>query len=241
MWVAILINLVMLALVLFTSSVVSAADKMKSSVSPDFPDGLHTQYLQYLADKMELQLEIQPMPLARRLKYINIGRIDVLVSVIKRPMQQKNFVYIEPAYEQLVSNFFILKKNKRKLNQLDDLTKLVVGVTTDAKYFEQFDNLQGVNKIGVTSLKQKILLLSKKRIHTFIHYKHSTLPMLKKMNLDSEVVLANYQPELAESHYFIMSKQSKFYRRLAEFEQVVKTGLSNGDFAKIRENYYLNR
>ena len=46
--------------------------------------------------------------------------------------------------------------------------------------------------VPVTSLKQKIGLLQKGRIDTFIHFQESVLPTLRSMGLEQEIVLADF-------------------------------------------------
>ena len=56
-------------------------DVLRSAVSTNFPDGLHTQYLTYFADKLHVPSEIGTMPYARRLRSIDNGTLDIMVGV----------------------------------------------------------------------------------------------------------------------------------------------------------------
>lgn len=52
---------------------VHGSDVLRAAVSTNFPDGLHTQYLVYLADKLHVDCEIGTMPYARRLLSVDNG------------------------------------------------------------------------------------------------------------------------------------------------------------------------
>ena len=41
---------------------------IRSGVPEEFPNRLYAKYLHYLADKMEMQLELTPMPFVRQLR-----------------------------------------------------------------------------------------------------------------------------------------------------------------------------
>ena len=217
---------------------VSGSATIKSSVSPEFPNGLHLQYLNYIANKLGIDIDIQPMPFARRLKQLEIGKLDILVAVIKRNDTNSNLVYLTPSYEQLASSFFILKNQKHKLSSVDDIQNLIIATTHNAKYFEEFQNLDEINKIPVTSLEQKIKLLQKGRVDTFLHYQSSTQSQLDRMNLSDHIVLADCQPSAYEDHYFVITKLSALYPYKQKLEQIIANGIAQGDFAEIRKNFY---
>lgn len=217
---------------------VNVSATIKSSVSPEFPNGLHLQYLNYIANKLGVDMDIQPMPFARRLKQLEIGKLDILVAVIKRNDTNSNLVYLTPSYEQLASSFFILKNQKHKLSSVDDIQNLIIATTHNAKYFEEFQNFDEINKISVTSLEQKIKLLQKGRVDTFLHYQSSTQSQLDRMNLSDHIVLADYQPSAYEDHYFVITKLSALYPYKQKLEQIIANGIAQGDFAEIRKNFY---
>lgn len=216
----------------------SVLANITSSVSPEFPNGLHRQYLNYIANKMNMKLDVQPMPFARRLKQLEIGKLDILVAVIKRTEANSNLIYLKPSYEQVSSSFFVLKRNQHRLTKSSDLKDMVVAITYNAMYFTEFQQIEELSKIPVSSLEQKIKLLQKGRVGTFVHYQQSTLSTLSKMNLADEIVLADFQSKAYEDHYFVITEMSALYPYKAKLEQIIKQGMAEGDFAQIRRNYY---
>lgn len=225
-----------LLLVAYTNSSFAV---IKSSVSPEFVNGLHRQYLTYIANKLGAKLDIQPMPFARRLKQLKVGKLDILVAVIKRNEEAAStLVYLEPSYEQLASSFFILKQHQGLLNNANELQNLIIATTFNAKYFTHLELFERVNKIEVASLEQKIRLLQKKRVDAFLHYLPSALSTLQRMGLTDEIVQSKYQPSTFEDHYFVITEDSPLFGQKKQLEQIIATGIAQGDFAQIRQNYY---
>lgn len=187
---------------------------------------------------MEMKLDIQPMPFARRLKQLELGKLDLLVAVIEREQQDSNLIYLQPSYEKLASSFFILKQNQHRLTAPSDLQSLVIGITTNAKYFSEFQQIEDLTKLPVTSLEQKIKLLQKGRVGTFIHYEQSTLATLEEMGLSEQIVLADYQPQAYEKHYFVITEQSRLFAAKDKLEAIIAEGVLQGDFNRIRTDHY---
>lgn len=230
--------LVLLILLVVVSTKSSAANVLYSSVSPEFPNGLHVKYLQYIASKMNMQLDIVPMPFARRMASLQRGQIDLMVSMQKEQKIDQNFIYIYPSYEQLRHTFFVLAGQQTKLTQFEDLLGLNIGVTIDVKYFQNLEQQQGLNLLAVSTLKQKIELLLIGRIDTFIHYQQGTEPVLKLMQLENKVVVAPYQPAELNEYYVVISKKSRLFPYQEKLQHVIKAAVENNDFGKIREQHF---
>ncbi|WP_404851950.1 hypothetical protein [Colwellia sp. MB02u-9] len=70
-------------------------------------DGLHSKYLKYIADKLSMPISIASIPFARRLKEIEIDRLDIIVGLQRSDEREKELVYISPSYESLSYRFFL--------------------------------------------------------------------------------------------------------------------------------------
>ena len=215
-----------------------AKNILYSSVSPEFPAGLHFKYLQHIAQKMDMELDIVPMPFARRVVALQSGLIDLMVGMQREDSRDDDIIYIYPAYEKLRHSFFVLASNQDKLRSFEDLLQLNIGVTIHAKYYQHFQQQPGLSLAAVSTLKQKIELLRKERIDTFIHYQESTEPLLRRMHLDSEIVIAPYQPTEYNEYYITISKNSRLLPYREKLEKLVKTAVENGDLRQIREQHY---
>lgn len=193
-----------------------------------------------MADKLGMELDVHPMPLARRIKQFENGKLDILVGLIKRKRNEDKLIYLEPGYEKLPVGFFVLEQNKAQLTKASDLNDLFIGVTNGSEFFDRVIKSK-VTTVELNSLSQKIGLLLKERISAFVHYRQSTMSKLVATNLDKKIVLAQYQADVFESHHYVISKKSILYPLKDKLEHIIRSGLNNGDFQKIRQSYYQNK
>jgi polar amino acid transport system substrate-binding protein len=211
---------------------------IRTSVPEEFVNGLHAKYLKNIARHMNMEIEIIPMPFARRLRELRQGNLDLLVGLQREDNKQDEVVYIKPSYEKLRHTFFVSKKNIDKLQRFSDLKNMYIGVTRHAKYFKQFNQESGLIMMPVTTLRQKIALLMKGRINTFIHYQESALPLITDMGLQNEIVLADYQPIEVNKYYVAISQNSPLINKKHLFETAVRDAIAHHEFATIRRNHY---
>jgi polar amino acid transport system substrate-binding protein len=211
---------------------------IRTSVPEEFVNGLHAKYLKNIARHMNMEIEITPMPFARRLRELRQGNLDLLVGLQREDNKQDEVVYIKPSYETLRHTFFVSKKNIDKLQRFSDLKNMYIGVTRHAKYFKQFNQESGLIMVPVTTLRQKIALLMKGRINTFIHYQESALPLITDMGLQNEIVLADYQPIEVNEYYVTISQNSPLINKKHLFETAVRDAIAHHEFATIRRNHY---
>ena len=219
---------------------VLAKEVLHSSVSPEFPDGLHAKYLQYIADKMNMDLDIAPMPFARRIKELYNGKIDLMVGMRWEKGDLDDIIYLHPSYEKLRQTFFVLAKDKDRFATPEDISKARVAVTNTAKYYPHIKRDKAIPIVAVSTLRQKIELLLVGRIDSFIHYEDSTLPLIESMGLNDRVIVSLYQPNDYEEYFIAISRKSKLFHMKAAFEEVIRTAVDNNDFAKIRTEHYQN-
>lgn len=232
--------LLLLGILFFSLARAVERPTIKSGVPPEFPNGLYAKYLNYIAKNMKFDLELIPMPFARRLHSMKIGQLDIMAGMQQNEESQDEFIYLNPSYETLRHTLFIMADERHKLKSFDDLTGLSIGVTINARYFQQFNEQTDLAMVHVSTLSQKIELLQKGRINTFIHFQESTLPTLKKLGLDKQVVMADFQTTERNSYYFTLSKYSPLLIYREAFEEVIRRGVEQGDFSDIRQQHYSN-
>lgn len=139
---------------------------LRSSISPEFPQGLHAKYLALIANEMDLELSIVPMPYARRVLALRNGQIDIMVGFRERIDTNNEITYISPHYEELKTAIYVLAKNHHKYQSNEDLNGVTMGTTIGSKpnIRSNFINSIGLNLVRVTSLEQKIEMLLKELI-----------------------------------------------------------------------------
>ena len=230
-----------IVLLMLPSAPTKAAEslELRSSVSVGFENGLHSKYLQYVADKLAMPLKVTPLSLSRRLRALKKGELDLVVGLQKVEQQQEGLIYIEPPYQTLASTFFVRAKETGRLTQFEDLTGLKIAITPKVSYFSEFDKDTSLTKVEVDSLQQKIKLLVNKRVDAFIHNKDSTEVSLKIMELTEQVSSAQFQPIEKRNYYFAVSRVSRLYSRIEQLKKVIQQGVDSGEFAEIRRQHYL--
>lgn len=227
-----------LSIISFSTMAEENSDTINAAVAEGFPNGLHAKYLRYIADKLNVKLNLSTMPFARRVQEVRNGNLDIIVGIQQTEDRKDEFIYIEPYYETLSYRFFTLKDNQASINFFEDLQQKLVGVNKHSKYFPAFNQSDEIFKVNVVNLKQNIQLLMKKRIDLFIHYEESTIPTLKALGVDELIVKTNYQPEHSNKHFVAISNKSKLTNRLAELHLIMQQAMSNGDLRDIRLKHY---
>ncbi|WP_085300000.1 substrate-binding periplasmic protein [Cognaticolwellia mytili] len=211
---------------------------IRAAVAEEFKDGLHSKYLKYFADKLNVTLELSTMPFARRLRHIENGQLDLIVGIQKTEERQDEFVYILPHYELLSHRIFTLKENHHQIKSYQDLAGKHIGINHYSKYFQRFDNDENINKFRATGVVQNIELLLRGRIDAFIHYEESTLPLLSKMGKKGKITKSLYQPDYETLHYLAISSHSKLATRQDELKLIVEQAIKNNDLLNIRLDHY---
>jgi ABC-type amino acid transport substrate-binding protein len=229
-------------LILFTCFNLNAFNEnrgvIKAAVAEEFIDGLHSKYLKYFAEKLNLELELSTMPFARRLLQIKSGQLDLIVGIQRAEERQDEFIYILPHYESLSYRVFSLKENHRQIKNYQDFAGKYIGINRYAKYFTTFDADKTINKFKATGVLQNIELLLHNRIDAFMHYEESTLPLLEKIGERNKIVKTIYQPNIETRHYLAISSHSSLNARKSELEKIVQAAISNKDLLTIRLNHY---
>ncbi len=236
------INLIYISLLFFTwqSWALANTNILRSSISPEFPHGLHAKYLTLIATEMELELSIIPMPYARRILALRNGQIDIMVGFRERIDTNNEIVYISPHYEELKTAIYVLAKNHHKYQSNEDLNGLTMGTTIGYKpdIRSNLINSVGLNLVRVTSLEQKIEMLLKERTDMFTHFEQSTLPMLKQKGLVDKVVLANIQFPFTTKYYVALSTKSDFFVHKEKLSKAINRLIQKGAFRAVRDAHY---
>ena len=211
---------------------------IRAAVAEEYRHGLHSKYLKYFAEKLNMTLELSTMPFARRLLQIEHGQLDLIVGIQKTDERQDEFIYIMPHYESLSYRIFTLQENHQSIKNYNDLSGKYIGVNRYSKYFKPFDDDNRINKFRASGVVQNIELLLHKRIDAFVHYEESTLPLLMKLGERNRIAKTVYQPDYKTRHYLAISSHSLLKERKLELEGIVKAAIKNNDLLNIRLKHY---
>lgn len=233
------------ALVLFSlvsSSSVSASGTspalLRSAVSPQFPDGLHKKYLEYIAEQLDATLDSPVMPFARRLKALEMGQLDIMLGLGELRDNNPYILLIHPSYETVKQALFVLKDQQHKVKDQQSFEQLLVASTRAGSYSLLIQRLPADHRVEVEYITQKIELLVYGRVNAFVHYPGSATNKIEELGYSGQIVMADYQPLMEHKLFVAVSKQSPWLSKREAIGKVVEVGLANGDFARMRQQHY---
>ncbi|GBC60396.1 hypothetical protein DENIS_1348 [Desulfonema ishimotonii] len=132
-------------------------------------EGAEIEMFEYLAEKMNFDIQFEVVPFKRCLHYMETGRADMLAGIFKRPEREAYIEYIEPPYKgRSDKSFYVLKGKKKMIRTYEDLYKLTIGVKNGVTYFPRFDADAKLKKDGVYENSMNISKLLRGRIDAFI-------------------------------------------------------------------------
>jgi len=220
-----------------TIALASEPKIIRAAVAAEFKNGLHTQYLKYIADQLGMEISITTVPFARRIREVKKGNLDIIVGLHYSDERASELIYIFPAYEKLSFRLFSLNDNANAIKNYDDLTGQVIGVVRGAKYYSPFEQDKSLNKYPLQNLNGGINMLLRKRIDLFVHYEESTIATLKSRKLENKITKTSYQPTHNIDHYIAISSKSPLAKKAQQLEAIIEKAVKQQDFLNIRINY----
>ena len=216
-----------------------AQETITASVSPEFPNGLHAKYIKFLAKEFNMSLKIKPIPLARRIKELEKGDVDIIV-LAKR--DNPELIALMPSYSQIDENLFVRASEKHRISSQEQLSSALIGVSNGSQLPQFLENRGLANTVDVNSLEQKILMLKRKRIDGFFHTFSSANMVLKEMGEVDDIVPSVWQPGRRKRlSHFVISKKSRLFKYKAQLEQIIQRAKDEGKFIQIRQQHYQSK
>lgn len=227
------------AILFFPQILLSANDKLISSVAVENKHSPDAEVLKALADKMGANLEIELAPFKRRLDLMKNGKIDFMVGLLKRTEREKYIHYIHPPYKERSDTiFFVLKGNKSLIKKYEDLYNLDIGTNIGSKYFLSFDNDIKLKKQATSYFDSNIKKLMVGRIDTLIIAESIGIDLVHKMGVEDKLEIAEYRFSQKKPVYIGISKKSHLMNKIAEVESLIVKMIVGGEIKRIIINYY---
>lgn len=102
--------------------------------------GAHVEILGRLATALGVRLEIVECPLARCLKLLEDGSVDVSMGLVASPEREAYAAFLLPPYAHSVPTYFFQRANDlREIREFNDLRNMRIGVVNGLRYFDEFD------------------------------------------------------------------------------------------------------
>ncbi len=210
-----------------------------SSVAEEYANGLHSRILQAIARNLRMELVMKYTSFARRLVFLDEGKIDICIGIYKTPEREKYIHFIQPPY-RINSNkyFFVLKENKSLLQKYEDLYHLDIGTSINSLYFERFDNDRKLSKVKVKTTEQRFRMLLLNRIDVVINSYLGGQAIVNKLGIDDKVEIADYYHSETRSVHVGVSRKSPLIKKLNVIEPAIKKMINDGEITRISDDYY---
>jgi len=200
--------------------------------------GIAYDFVKVIGKKLNLEVEVYASyPWKRMLKYVEIGKLDLVAALYWTKQRNKIYTYTKP-YLVNEARAFVLKDKKFKLEKLEDLVGLRGGTPFGGTYGDKFDSFakKNLNLRHTSTKKQHIDMLLKERIDYFILDHQDGLIYLNQNGLENKIIALDY-PISTTKVYFAFSKQSPCVKLLDSINQLIVDSKSNGTLEKIIYKY----
>lgn len=201
--------------------------------------GIDIELLHLLAKEVGCRLKFVGLPFKRGLKMLEIGEIDIMVGVLKRPDREEYLHFIEPAYKESSDKaFFVLKGREGLIKNYEDLYRVRVGTELGVKYFSQFDADKRIEKYAVKSTELGLRMLEADRIDTFILTESTGDYNIAKQDKKHIIRKANFAHRKYQPVYMVLSKQSPLAHMLDDFNQAMEKLVKTGTHETLTTRFY---
>ena len=211
---------------------------LNSAVGNDYQNGLHAKYLHYIAIKLSANIDLSPMPYARRIKELEKGTLDIMVGLQCNDKNSDNLHYVIPPYESLSYEIYTLKSEHPKFKVFDDLFGSIISVNQSGRFFPKFDHNTKIKKVKALNLTQKIRMLLANHVDAFVHLPQVADLKIEQLGLSDKIVKTQYQNSYKNDYCITLSRNSPLKIDKNELSRIVQLGVEQRDFQKIRGQHY---
>lgn len=216
-----------------------SAQSYQSGVSEEHAEGVLPRIMQRVAEKLDIDLEMQYAPFARRLAFMKSGEIDIMGGLLKHESRESYIYFVSTPYVKTCRKMFFVRKGEAdRIRSYDDLYGLEIGTKIDSKYFPRFDNDAKLIKQPVSSVEQNLKKLLLKRIDTVIYSYRSGYTTMMKMGITDHIEPARYYHKGENLIYIGISKKSPLLAEKDRIEKVVREMVSSGEMEQLIKASY---
>ncbi|OUR72341.1 hypothetical protein A9Q76_04050 [Arcobacter sp. 31_11_sub10_T18] len=202
------------------------------------PKGIAYDFVKVIGKKLNLEVKVySSYPWKRMLKYVKIGKLDLVTALYWTREREKIYSYTEP-YLVNEARVFVLKSKKFKLEKYEDLIGLRGHTPFGGTYGDKFDSFAktNLNLTHASTKKQHVLLLMKERVDYFILDFQDGMIYLKQNGLENKIIALDY-PISTTGVHFAFSKQSPCLKLLDSINQIIIDSKSDGTLDSIIHKY----
>lgn len=200
--------------------------------------GINMDIIREAFKRMGIKPFFEPRPWKRAIYELKNGEILALSSGFRTKEREEFAVFSEGAGLGMETNCVIaLSVSGLKIESLEDLRGLRIGVVRDYVYGEQFESMTGLNKIKAASADQLLRMLLSQRMDVLVGNKTVFKFLAKKMGKLAHI---NILYEIGSEPLYLMFSRvrgPKMINLAHEFGIVVRQMKKDGTFAAIEARY----
>ncbi len=200
--------------------------------------GIDVEVAKIVAQRLGVELQIKPAPLARCLEMIRHGEADLMTNIIMSPDRTQFIRYLDVPYQHESDKVFYLRADSHlDVSRYEDLYGLEIGTKRGAIYSRRFDLDTALHKrdVAVPLRNFKKLLLG--RVDVVVSTESEGDYLLKQNGLTHHFKKAALRFNQPLAVYMGLSRQSRFVERAPEFERVLAELVASGELEQIKQRY----
>lgn len=198
--------------------------------------GVATELVRAVFNELGVQIEIELLPWARALQYLQNGQADGVFTIFKNPQRQTFLLYPdEPLIEQTISLYTDRDKPINFSEKLSDLAPYRIGLTRAVSYGERFDTAMEDTLTNLTVVhdeETKFMLLAKGRVDVVVSSIGIADFYIEKLQLANRILRIPTEIQRVPS-YLAFAKTPANRLRVDRFEQAVRQLKLSGRYDQI--------
>ena len=211
----------------------------RSAVSAEHADGIVRHIIEALAQRLQMRVDIELAPFARRLKWMESGKLDIMGGLLKRPEREAYIYYVVPPYVDINRKIFYVRKGEEdRIRCYEDLYGRVIGTKIRSLYFPRFDTDPNLVKEAVGNVEQNFRKLLSGRIDAVIYSNRSGGMVIETMGIADRIGVAPYAYTASNPVYIGISRRSPLMAKRTQIEAAVRHMVESGEMAELIERYH---
>lgn len=182
-----------------------------------------------------IQLTVAPWP--RAIKYVEIGKADILFPTGKNSERLKIFDYSKEFINEAKFLVYVTKDNPIQWNGLESFNNLVIGIKRGFNYGDKWEAAQKIRRHEVGNIMNGFLMLDNKRISGFLGYEFNWDYLLKQRGWHNKY---RKLPSFDSSREYLTSLKTNPLgpQLLSDFDKGKQMLIRNGRLEEIQKEWF---
>ena len=214
---------------------------IRVGVAPGLTEGMHAKLYRHISKALDLPVEILEVPLKRRLRLLEQGRLDLTVGLMKTAERTVKLTYIEPEYTERQSEdrLFLLTQRLTELEQGRLIQGKAIATLRGSTIYRNFESIKHSQLFETISLEQAIHLLQKQRVDYLLYAQDPAHKKLSELDLHGIITESELMPSKVsvKKVYMVISRHSFLTEYQNELQQVA-SALKKGKYDALHQQHF---